>query len=100
MGRIPVPTIGAMACTSPLSHDPLGSLNENHGRAARATRTQIGRILMRLFCSVCLTLASSLLIGCGTPSFLVTPISHSSELNEETVQPGKGWSPPKVAIIE
>jgi len=47
-----------------------------------------------------LTLASSLLIGCGTPSFLVTPISHSSELNEETVQPGKGWSPPKVAIIE
>jgi protease-4 len=45
-------------------------------------------------------LALSLLTGCGTPSFLVTPIAHSSDLDEETVQPGKGWFPPKVAIIE
>lgn len=42
----------------------------------------------------------ALLGGCGTPSFLITPIAHSSDLNEETVEPGKGWFAPKVAIIE
>jgi protease-4 len=40
------------------------------------------------------------LAGCGTPSFLVTPISSSSTLEEQTVQKGSGWFPPKVAIIE
>ena len=41
-----------------------------------------------------------LLAGCGTPSFLITPISNSGELKEDTVEPGKGFFPPKVAIIE
>ena len=38
--------------------------------------------------------------GCGTPSFLVTPVSNTSRLEEVEVQGGKGWSPSKVAIIE
>jgi protease-4 len=37
--------------------------------------------------------------GCGTPSFLVTPVSSSNKLDEEEVQPGKGWAPGKIAII-
>src|ERR1700712_3731655 len=41
-----------------------------------------------------------LLGGCGAPSFLVTPVANSSELNEETVKPGKGFFPHKIAIIE
>ncbi len=42
----------------------------------------------------------ALLAGCGTPSFLITPVSNSSELTEEVVQAGTSWSPSKVAIIE
>ena len=38
--------------------------------------------------------------GCGLPSFLVTPVSNTNELNEVEVKSGKGWSPKKVAIID
>mgnify|MGYP005856156471 CR=1 FL=1 len=38
--------------------------------------------------------------GCGIPSFLITPVSGSQELQEEVVQPGKGWSPKKIVILE
>jgi protease-4 len=38
--------------------------------------------------------------GCGTPSFLITPVSSSSELQETQVAPGKGLFSSKVAIIE
>jgi protease-4 len=38
--------------------------------------------------------------GCGTPSFLITPVANSSELDEEVVQPGRDFFPPKIAIIE
>ena len=41
-----------------------------------------------------------LFVGCGTPSFLVTPVSSDTTLDEETVQPGKGFFQTKVAIIE
>jgi protease-4 len=41
-----------------------------------------------------------LLTGCGMPSFLITPVSSSSTLDETTVQAGMGFSPPKVVIIE
>ncbi|MBV8781460.1 MAG: signal peptide peptidase SppA, partial [Phycisphaerae bacterium] len=34
------------------------------------------------------------------PSLLITPVSNTSELNETTVEPGRGFSPPKVALIE
>src|SRR5690348_12488980 len=40
------------------------------------------------------------LAGCGTPSFLVTPVANSSALEEQTVKSGSGFFPPKVAIIE
>ena len=39
------------------------------------------------------------LAGCGTPSFLVTPVANSNKLNEEQLSAGKGWSPDKVVII-
>jgi protease-4 len=42
----------------------------------------------------------SLLGGCGLPSFLVTPISHSNKIEEQEVQPAKGWGGGKIAIIE
>jgi protease-4 len=38
--------------------------------------------------------------GCGTPSFLITPVSNTNKLDEITVAGGKGISPPKVAMIE
>ena len=38
--------------------------------------------------------------GCGAPSFLVTPVANTGELNEEVVQPGNGFFPSKIAIIE
>jgi len=38
--------------------------------------------------------------GCGTPSLLITPIENTNTLEEQTVEPGKGFSPGKVAIIE
>ncbi|MDB5290287.1 MAG: putative Signal peptide peptidase SppA [Phycisphaerales bacterium] len=44
--------------------------------------------------------ALMLLPGCGTPSFLITPVANTNELNETEVAPGKGWSPGKIAIIE
>jgi protease-4 len=45
-------------------------------------------------------LLALLVTGCGAPSFLVTPVANSNRLEEQTVKPGKGWSPPKVALIE
>jgi len=41
-----------------------------------------------------------LLTGCGTPSFLVTPVQNVHRLQEIEVQPGSGWSQPKIALIE
>src|SRR5687767_5771540 len=43
-------------------------------------------------------LLAPLLAGCGVPSFLVTPVSSSTKLQEEEVQPGTGGA--KVVIIE
>jgi protease-4 len=45
-----------------------------------------------------LLLLAPLLAGCGVPSFLVTPVSSSSKLTEEEVQPGKGAG--KIAIVQ
>lgn len=39
-------------------------------------------------------------LGCGTPSFLVTPVANTNRLKEEQVRSGRGWSPSKIAIIE
>jgi protease-4 len=40
------------------------------------------------------------LVGCGTPSFLITPVANTNRLEEIEVQPGRGWSQPKIAMIE
>lgn len=50
-------------------------------------------IPMLVACVACAT-------GCGVPSFLVTPVGGSGELEETQVQPGKGWAADKIAIIE
>src|SRR4051812_34055689 len=56
---------------------------------------------MRAFVSNLLFALCPLLIaGCGIPSFLITPVQNTNELNETTIQSGKGWSPKKIAIIE
>jgi protease-4 len=47
-----------------------------------------------------ISLLACLLAGCGTPSFLITPVSNTSKLKEVEVQAGAGWSRPKIAIIE
>ena len=39
-----------------------------------------------------------LLAGCGTPSFLITPVQNTSAMVETEVQPGHGGG--KIAIIE
>lgn len=38
--------------------------------------------------------------GCGTPSFLITPVSSSTRLEEVEVQPGRGLTTDRIAIIE
>src|SRR5665213_963526 len=44
-------------------------------------------------------IAVPMLVGCGTTSFLITPVENSSELKEEVVTSGKGFGSGKVAII-
>src|ERR1700722_10359101 len=56
------------------------------------------RFLNRAACPFALALFA-FCTGCGTPSFLVTPVSSSNKLEQEEVQPGKGWAPGKIAII-
>ena len=46
-----------------------------------------------------LLLVLSYVAGCGTPSFLDTPVANSNKLNEEELSGGQGWSPAKVVII-
>lgn len=37
--------------------------------------------------------------GCGTPSFLITPVANSNQLEETELISGRGWFPGKIAII-
>jgi protease IV len=55
------------------------------------------RSLMRYLLSFC---ALMILAGCGTPSFLITPVGNTNALREVRLSHGKGWSQEKVAIIE
>jgi len=55
---------------------------------------------MRQPIAVLFALLFTLLIaGCGTPSFLITPVSNTSELEEITLRPA-GWTAPKIAIVD
>jgi protease-4 len=53
--------------------------------------------MKRLVLAALLSLFAS---GCGTPSFLVTPVQNTSSLDEQTVRAGKGFGAPKIAIVE
>ncbi len=52
-----------------------------------------------LFCSLVAFALATLAGGCGVPSFLITPVSSSSTLEESVVKEGQGWSPKKIVII-
>src|SRR5688572_486312 len=45
-----------------------------------------------------LAVLTILMAGCGTPSFLVTPVTHTHRLQEHRVARGEGGE--KIAIIE
>lgn len=47
-----------------------------------------------------LSLLLCLLVGCGTPSLLITPVANTNALREEMVVPGRGWFPDKIAIVD
>ncbi|HWP40299.1 MAG TPA: hypothetical protein VNL70_05190, partial [Tepidisphaeraceae bacterium] len=48
-----------------------------------------------------LPLVLSVLVGCGTPSLLITPVSNTSRLQEQDVSPaGTRRSGAKIAVIE
>lgn len=51
----------------------------------------------RLLLACVLSLLTSLLAGCGLPSFLITPVENTNKLEESVVEEGKGG---KVAIID
>jgi len=53
----------------------------------------------RVCVAVIALVAGLLLGGCGSPSFLVTPVANTNDLDEQQVQPG-GWGGGKSAILE
>src|SRR3954471_21992250 len=57
-----------------------------------------GSLMRRILCVMSLLLAVA--GGCSMPSLLIKPVGNTNELEEITVEPGRGWSPGKVAIIE
>lgn len=48
---------------------------------------------------VCCVLLAGL-AGCGTPSFLITPVSSSPKLEEVEVQPGRRLARDRIALVE
>src|SRR3954462_225244 len=50
--------------------------------------------------AVAAALLLTLIVGCGTPSFLVTPVQNAYTLEEQTVTEGRGFGSGKVALIE
>ncbi len=53
---------------------------------------------MRILTITIAVMAAALVGGCGTPSFLITPVSNTQKLRETQVQGGRGSD--KVAVIE
>jgi protease-4 len=56
-----------------------------------------------MFCRVATAALLFLLlavIGCGMPSFLITPVQNTSALEEQTVAEGQGFGAPKIVIVE
>jgi protease-4 len=55
---------------------------------------------MRAFVTFGLLLVLSATGGCTWPSLLITPVNRPLKLEEVQVQPGKGFAPDKIAIVE
>ena len=53
---------------------------------------------MRFITILIIAAFAALATGCGTPSFLITPVAHTQKLREMEVGPGRGRD--KIAIIE
>lgn len=49
--------------------------------------------------TIAISMLALLIAGCGVPSLLITPVSNKNTLIEEEVQPPKGWTTAKIAII-
>jgi protease-4 len=49
--------------------------------------------------SLILIIVLGLTAGCGTPSFLITPVSNTNTLQEEQVAPASAWGAGKIVII-
>ncbi len=56
--------------------------------------------MRQLFSTIVLLMILVVLAGCSAPSLLITPVSNTNTLREHVVQPGQGWSQPKIVIVE
>src|SRR5579862_542568 len=68
-------------------------------RPPRPAFRRSSRSPMKVVSLVMLVVPLCVAAGCGAPSFLVTPVANNNKLQEEEVEPGTGWFPPKVAVI-
>jgi len=66
-------------------------------RLAHSIRQAIIRPFMRE--TLCIIIVACL-AGCGTPSFLITPVQNATSLEEVNVEPGRRGGRDKIAIIE
>jgi len=55
---------------------------------------------MRLSAALVVSTLVCFLAACGTPSFLITPVANTNQLNETEIVAGHGLFPDKIAIIE
>src|SRR4051812_21766786 len=69
-------------------------------RLCRKRLSMNARSHMRSLITLFVSLAGLLIFGCGTPSFLITPVASTNALEEQTVIGGRGFFAPKIAIIE
>jgi protease-4 len=53
----------------------------------------------RIIASAALAVTTVTGLGCGAPSFLVTPVQNAYTLDEAQVEPGHGLFPDKIAVI-
>ena len=47
---------------------------------------------------ICLFLLAAT-VGCGSPSFLITPVKATADLEEVPLRSGKGWGGGKIVLV-